>query len=58
MNKESKLKNGWLAILSNEKQLLTNTLNVNNINRLRNTVHKHAGGRDRKDTNMQIAINP
>ena len=48
MNKGSKLKNGWLAILSNEKQLLTNTLNVNNINRLRNTVHKHAGRKRQK----------
>ena len=32
MNKGSKLKSGWLAILNNEKQLLSNAQNVNNIN--------------------------
>ena len=39
MNKGSKLKAGWLAILSNEKQLLSNTRNVNNINRIRLRMH-------------------
>ena len=43
VNTGSKLKNGWLAILSNEKQLLTKTLNVNNINGLRNAENNHAG---------------
>ena len=42
MNKGSKLKSGWLAILKNEKQLLSNTRNVNNINRIRASVHRHA----------------
>jgi len=42
MNKGSKLKSGWLAILNNEKQLLSNTRNVNNINRVRRAVHQHA----------------
>lgn len=42
MNKGSKLKSGWLAILNNEKQLLSNTRNVNNINRVRRAVHHHA----------------
>ena len=42
MNKGSKLKSGWLAILNNEKQLLSNTRNVNNINRVRRAVHFHA----------------
>ena len=37
-----KLKSGWLAILNNEKQLLSNTRNVNNINRVRAAVHRHA----------------
>jgi len=45
MNKGSKLKSGWLAILNNEKQLLSNTLNVNNVNRVRRAVHQLA---DRK----------
>ena len=31
-----------LAILNNEKQLLSNTRNVNNINRVRRAVHHHA----------------
>ena len=42
MNKGSKLKSGWMAILNNEKQLLSNTRNVNNINRVRASVHRHA----------------
>ena len=42
MNKGSKLKSGWLAILNNEKQLLSNTRNVNNVNRVRASVHRHA----------------
>ena len=42
MNKGSKLKSGWLAILKNEKQLLSNTRNVNNISRVRATIHHHA----------------
>ena len=45
MNKGSKLKSGWLAILNNEKQLLSNTRNVNNINRIRRAVHHHANHR-------------
>jgi len=35
MNKGSKLKSGWLAILNNEKQVLSNNRNVNNVNRVR-----------------------
>ena len=42
MNKGSKLKSGWLAILFNEKQLLSNTRNVNNVNRIRASVYRHA----------------
>lgn len=42
MNKGSKLKSGWLAILNNEKQLHSNTRNVNNVNQVRTTVHRHA----------------
>lgn len=40
MNKGSKLKTCWLVILNNEKQL-TNTRNVNNINRGRSAGHRH-----------------
>ena len=42
MNKGSKLKNGWLAILNNEKQLASNIRNVNNVNRIRDVVLNHA----------------
>ena len=39
MNKGSKLKSGWVAILNNEKQLLSNTRNVNNVNRIKKSIH-------------------
>ena len=42
MNKGSKLKSGWVAILNNEKQLLSNTRNVNNVNRIKKSIHCHA----------------
>jgi len=42
MNKGSKLKSDWLAILNNDKQLLSNIRNVNNVNRMRRAVHQHA----------------
>ena len=42
MNKGSKLKSGWLAILNNEKQLLSNTHNLSNKNRVTASVHCHA----------------
>lgn len=41
MNIGPKLKCGWLAILKNEKQLLSNTRNVKNVNRIRVCVHRH-----------------
>lgn len=47
MNKGSKLKSGWLTILNNEKQLLSNTQNVNNINRVRAAVHRHGNCKGR-----------
>jgi len=39
MNEGSNLKSGWLTILNNEKKLLLNTCNVNNVNRLRTNVN-------------------
>ena len=38
MNKWSKLKNGWKAILNNKKQIASNVCNANNINRIRGIV--------------------
>lgn len=56
INKGSKLKSGWLAILKNEKQLLSNTRNVNNINRIRACVHhanhKKEGSRKHADCSL------
>ena len=43
MNKGSKLKSGWLFIIKNEKQLLVNSRNRNNIACNRNAVHRHIG---------------
>ncbi len=42
INKGSKLMPGWLTILNNEKQLISNTQNVNNINQVIATIHHHA----------------
>ena len=43
MNKGSKLKNSWLSILKNEKQLLVPSRNCNNVACIRNAVHRHIG---------------
>ena len=50
MNKGSKLKNGWLAILNNEKQLESNVRNVNNVNRIRGLMLNHAKHKKSKKT--------
>ena len=39
MNKGSKMKAGWLSILRNEKQLMVDTRNVNNLGRIRAALH-------------------
>ena len=43
MNKDSKLKSGWLSILKNEKQLLVHSRNCKNIACIRNALHCHIG---------------
>ena len=43
MNKGSTLKSGWLSMLRNEKQLLVQSRNCNNIACIRNAVHLHMG---------------
>ena len=50
MNKGSKLKSGWIAILKNEKQLLSHTRNANNVNRLRTKIHNDANMKQRNKT--------
>ena len=45
MNNGSKLKSGWLAILNNEKQMLSSTGNVKNVNRVRTIMHCHANSK-------------
>ena len=42
MNKGSKMKAGWKQILKNEKMLLSQTRNVNNINKIRTALNKIA----------------
>ena len=39
MNKGSKMKAGWLSILRNEKQLMVDTRNCNNLGRIRAILH-------------------
>ena len=41
MNLNSKLKQGWLQLLLNEKQLFTTTRNANNVARVKNTVNRN-----------------
>jgi hypothetical protein len=41
MNKGSKLKAGWLSIVRNENQLMTDIRNANNLGRVRAAVHNH-----------------
>ena len=53
MNRGSKLKAGWLAILDNEKQLLTNTRNANNVARVRATVMRRACQKKQKQKHVE-----
>ena len=39
MNKGSKMKAGWLSILRNEKQLMVDIRNVNNLSRIQAALH-------------------
>ena len=48
MNLGSKLKQGWLNLLDDEKQLLSTTRNVNNIARIRSTVKRNLKKKDRR----------
>ena len=41
MNLNSKLKQGWLQLLLNEKQLFTTTRNANNVARVKNTMNRN-----------------
>ena len=54
MNKGSKLKNGWKAILNNEKQIANNIQNANNVNRIRGVVLKHANQKKKKINHRQL----
>ena len=48
MNLGSKLKQGWLNLLNNEKQLFSTARNVNNISRIRSTIKRNLKKKDRK----------
>ena len=53
MNKGSKMKAGWLSILKNSKQLLTDTRSPNNINRIRAATQTHTN--DKSQVHRQHA---
>ena len=46
MNKGSKLKAGWLSILRNEKQLMVDTRNANNLGRVRAAIHNQVNNKE------------
>ncbi|XP_028404399.1 uncharacterized protein LOC114527028 [Dendronephthya gigantea] len=46
MNKGSKLKAGWLSILRNEKQLMVDARNANNLGRIRAAVHNEVNSKE------------
>ena len=56
MNLGSKLKQGWLNLLSNEKQLFSTTRNVNNISRVRSTIKRNLKRKDRKRKHVEQQV--
>lgn len=55
MNKDSKLKAGCLSILRNEKHLMTDVRNANNLGRVRVTVHNQVNRNQLSRTHTQCA---
>ena len=55
MNKGSKMKAGWLSILRNEKQLLADTKNVNNIGRIRTALHNQVNKKQLSQKHQECA---
>ena len=55
MNKGSKLKAGWLSILRNEKQLMTDIRNANNLGRIRAAVHNQVNRKQLFQTHTECA---
>ena len=55
MNKGSKMKAGWLSILRNEKQLLADTKNVNNIGRIRAALHNQVNRKQLSQKHKECA---
>ena len=56
MNLGLKLKQGWLNLLSNEKQLFSTTRNVNNISRVRSTIKRNLKRKDRKRKHVEQQV--
>ena len=52
-NFSSKLKQGWLNLLNNEKQLFSTTRNVNNISLIRSTIKRILKKKDRQRENVE-----
>ncbi|CAB3976667.1 Hypothetical predicted protein [Paramuricea clavata] len=55
MNKGLKLKAGWLSILRNEKQLMTDIRNANNLGRVRTAVHNQINRKQISRTHSEFA---
>ena len=53
MNLGSKLKQGWLNLLDNEKQLFSTTRNVNNVSRVRSTIKRNLKKKDRRRKHIE-----
>ena len=53
MNLGSKLKQGWLNLLNNGKQLFSTTRSVNNISRIRSTTKHNLKKKDRKRKHVE-----
>ncbi len=55
MNKGSKMKAGWLSILRNEKQLMANTRNTNNLGRIRAALHNQVNWKQLSQNHNECA---
>ena len=53
VNLGSKLKQGWLDLFDNEKQLLSTTRNVNNVARIRATIRRNLKRKDRRKKHVE-----
>ncbi len=55
INKGSKMKAGWLSILRNEKQLMADTRNTNNLGRIRAALHNQVNWKKLSQNHIECA---